>query len=175
MKQGSSNRRSRSRGNAKRHGGGGRNNFESNHPDVKVRGTAQQVLEKYQALGRDAASSGDRIAAEGFYQHAEHYYRIANSDNGTGQDGSSRRERQNSRRSQHAPSTVAPEQAPQAEAEVEVKAPVQAEEGKGGAVVQEIPIVQTDAKQATAGNDRKETDGNKTEDAPKSETEAAQA
>lgn len=56
-------------------------NFESAGPDVKIRGTAQQVLEKYLALARDAASAGDRIAAENFLQHAEHYYRIINLNN----------------------------------------------------------------------------------------------
>ncbi len=53
-------------------------NYESNGPDVKVRGTAQQVLEKYLALARDANSAGDRIAAEGYFQFAEHYYRVMN-------------------------------------------------------------------------------------------------
>ncbi|MDI9407750.1 MAG: DUF4167 domain-containing protein [Candidatus Pacebacteria bacterium] len=52
--------------------------FDSNGPDIRVRGTAFQVLEKYLALARDATTSGDRIAAENFYQHAEHYYRIIN-------------------------------------------------------------------------------------------------
>jgi len=50
--------------------------FDSSGPDVRVRGTAQQLFEKYQQLGRDATSIGDRVAAEGFYQHAEHYFRI---------------------------------------------------------------------------------------------------
>jgi len=50
--------------------------FDSNGPDVRVRGNAWQVFEKYQALARDAASSGDRVAAENLLQHAEHYYRI---------------------------------------------------------------------------------------------------
>jgi hypothetical protein len=50
---------------------------------VKVRGTAQQVLEKYLALARDAASVGDRIASENYMQHAEHYYRIINADHGS--------------------------------------------------------------------------------------------
>ncbi len=89
MKQGSNNRRSRSRGGGKRHSGGGRNNFESNGPDVKIRGSAQQVQEKYLALARDASSAGDWISAEAFYQFAEHYYRIVNADpknaNGKGQ------------------------------------------------------------------------------------------
>ncbi len=84
MKQGSNNRRSRSRGGGKRHSGGGRNNFESNGPDVKIRGSAQQVQEKYLNLARDAISSGDWVAAEAFFQFAEHYYRIANFDANAG-------------------------------------------------------------------------------------------
>lgn len=50
--------------------------FDSNCTDVRVRGNAWQVHEKYQALARDAQSSGDRVAAENYLQHAEHYYRI---------------------------------------------------------------------------------------------------
>jgi len=50
--------------------------YESNGPDVKVRGTALHVAEKYVQLARDAQSSGDRIQAENYLQHAEHYYRI---------------------------------------------------------------------------------------------------
>lgn len=50
--------------------------FDSNCIDVRVRGNAWQVHEKYQALARDAQSSGDRVAAENYLQHAEHYYRI---------------------------------------------------------------------------------------------------
>ncbi|APH53853.1 putative cytosolic protein [Granulibacter bethesdensis] len=52
--------------------------FDSNGPDVRVRGTAQQLFEKYLQLGRDATSSGDRVTAEGYFQHAEHYFRIMN-------------------------------------------------------------------------------------------------
>ncbi|MBO6717608.1 MAG: DUF4167 domain-containing protein [Rhizobiaceae bacterium] len=50
--------------------------YESNGPDVKIRGTAQQVAEKYATLARDAQSSGDRVMAENYLQHAEHYNRI---------------------------------------------------------------------------------------------------
>ena len=50
--------------------------FESAGPDGKVRGTPQQVIEKYQALARDAQLSGDRVAAESFLQHSEHYSRM---------------------------------------------------------------------------------------------------
>ncbi len=45
---------------------------------MRIRGNAWQVHEKYQALARDAASSGDRIQAENYLQHAEHYFRIIN-------------------------------------------------------------------------------------------------
>jgi hypothetical protein len=55
--------------------------FDSNGPDVRVRGTAQQLFEKYLQLGRDATSSGDRVMAEGYFQHAEHYFRILNAMN----------------------------------------------------------------------------------------------
>ncbi|MGQ7794295.1 DUF4167 domain-containing protein [Faunimonas sp. B44] len=50
--------------------------YESNGPDVKVRGTAMHVAEKYMTLARDALSSGDTVAAENYFQHAEHYNRI---------------------------------------------------------------------------------------------------
>ena len=51
-------------------------NFESNGPDVKVRGNASHVAEKYLQLARDAQSSGDSVMAENYLQHAEHYFRI---------------------------------------------------------------------------------------------------
>jgi hypothetical protein len=87
----------RMRGRNHRHGGGGgggggggsyrhgghqptnRNHvFDSNGPDMRLRGTAQQLFEKYLQLGRDATGAGDRVTAEGYFQHAEHYFRILN-------------------------------------------------------------------------------------------------
>jgi hypothetical protein len=56
-------------------------NFESSGPEVRIRGNAYQVLEKYLALARDATAAGDRVAAENFYQHAEHYFRVINANN----------------------------------------------------------------------------------------------
>src|ERR1700681_2548935 len=50
--------------------------FESNGPDIKIRGTASHVAEKYVQLARDARSSGAPVAAENYYQHAEHYFRL---------------------------------------------------------------------------------------------------
>ena len=50
--------------------------FDSSGPEGKVRGTPQQIIEKYSTLARDAQLSGDRINAENFLQHAEHYQRL---------------------------------------------------------------------------------------------------
>jgi hypothetical protein len=50
--------------------------YESNGPDVKIRGTASHVAEKYIQLARDAQGSGDPVSAENYYQHAEHYFRL---------------------------------------------------------------------------------------------------
>jgi hypothetical protein len=52
--------------------------FDSNGPNVKIRGNAYQVFERYVALAREAQTSGDRVAAENLYQHAEHYFRMMN-------------------------------------------------------------------------------------------------
>jgi|SRR5215470_4124622 len=94
MRQGPNNRRSRGRGPRRPHNGGGnprQQTFDSNGPDIRIRGNAYQVLEKYLAMARDAASAGDRIAAENFYQHAEHYYRIINANGGGGENGANGR------------------------------------------------------------------------------------
>ena len=50
--------------------------YESNGPDVRVRGTASNIAEKYQQLARDAHTSGDLVTAEAYQQYAEHYYRL---------------------------------------------------------------------------------------------------
>ena len=86
MKQ-ANNRRSRSRGNGKRYPNQRGGVFESNGPEVKVRGTAHQVHEKYLVLARDANSAGDRISAEGYFQYAEHYFRVISADANAAQSG----------------------------------------------------------------------------------------
>jgi hypothetical protein len=53
--------------------------LDSNGPDVRIRGTANQIYDKYQALARDASSAGDRVKAENYLQHAEHYFRLMRS------------------------------------------------------------------------------------------------
>src|SRR5271156_2994164 len=57
--------------------------LDSNGPNVKIRGNPHQIFERYVALAREAITSGDRIAAENLYQHAEHYFRVMNA-NGEG-------------------------------------------------------------------------------------------
>ncbi len=85
-------KRSRRGGRRPQHGGGGGGNsgggnngsggfnpnrtYDSSGPEIKIRGSASHVYEKYLQLARDANSSGDRVMAENYLQHAEHYYRI---------------------------------------------------------------------------------------------------
>ena len=101
MRPGPNNKRSRGRGRGKHHGGGGgggggggqrhtggsshvsqdqvfniHRTIDSNGPDIKIRGNAHHIYEKYLQLARDANSSGDRVMAENYLQHAEHYYRL---------------------------------------------------------------------------------------------------
>jgi uncharacterized protein DUF4167 len=79
MRQGQQHRRGRGRNNNNNHRKGHNplsRSFESNGPDVKVRGTPAHIAEKYLSLARDAQSSGDPVLAENYLQHAEHYNRI---------------------------------------------------------------------------------------------------
>src|SRR6184192_2401996 len=55
--------------------------LDSNGPNVKIRGTPHQIFERYVALAREASTSGDRVASENLYQHAEHYFRVMNAAN----------------------------------------------------------------------------------------------
>jgi hypothetical protein len=64
--------------------------FDSNGPNIKIRGSAHQIFERYVALAGEAAIGGDRIAAENFYQHAEHYLRVANTNREGNQQGAPR-------------------------------------------------------------------------------------
>ena len=77
MRQGPHSKRHRGRSNGRRSHGLA-SSYESNGPDVKFKGSAAHLQERYEALARDAVVAGDRIAAEGYMQHAEHYQRIIN-------------------------------------------------------------------------------------------------
>ncbi|WP_193172542.1 DUF4167 domain-containing protein [Nisaea nitritireducens] len=79
MRQGPHQKRGRGRGgnNNRRPSTPNRNQtFDSNGPDVRIRGNAHQVFEKYLTLARDASTAGDRVLAESLFQHADHYFRI---------------------------------------------------------------------------------------------------
>jgi hypothetical protein len=65
--------------------------FDSSGPNLKMRGSAYQIFERYVALAREAATSGDRVAAENFYQHADHYFRVAKESRGVNQQGTTPR------------------------------------------------------------------------------------
>ncbi len=83
--QNSQNKRSRGRNNPNRNRQGGGNpltrNYESNGPDVKVRGNAANIVEKYVQLARDAQNASDSVAEQNYLQHAEHYLRIISAAN----------------------------------------------------------------------------------------------
>jgi hypothetical protein len=87
MKQGSNPKRSRGRGSPRRDNTPRNQSLESSGPEVRIRGTVSQVLEKYLALARDASSAGDLISAENYLQHAEHYYRVMNGNGGGSSSG----------------------------------------------------------------------------------------
>ena len=82
MRQNQAQNQKRSRGRGRRTGGYGQTNinsnttFESNGPEGRLRGNAQQLYEKYTALANDANTAGERISAEACSQFADHYYRI---------------------------------------------------------------------------------------------------
>lgn len=76
------NKRGRNNHQRRRQGVNPNRALDSNGPDVRIRGTAQQIYDKYQALARDAQSSGDRVKAENYLQHAEHYFRVLRATQG---------------------------------------------------------------------------------------------
>ena len=78
MRQGSHSKRGRGRGGNRRSSGPPSRNhtFDSNGPDIRIRGNAHQVHEKYMNLAREASTNGEVVLAESYFQHAEHYYRI---------------------------------------------------------------------------------------------------
>lgn len=77
MRNGQNGRR-RGRGGPQRAPGGGRSPDMGNRNEVRVRGNAHQLLEKYKQLARDASMQGDRVSAEYYMQYADHYYRVLN-------------------------------------------------------------------------------------------------
>jgi hypothetical protein len=90
MRQGNNGRRPRGGRPNRRPGPQKTQTYDSNGPDVRIRGNAHQVYEKYLALARDATAGGDRVLAESYYQFAEHYYRIIHESTDPDSPGSHR-------------------------------------------------------------------------------------
>jgi len=90
MRQGNNGRRPRGGRPNRRPGPLKAQTFDSNGPDVRIRGNAHQVYEKYLTLARDAGVGGDRVLAESYYQYAEHYYRIIHESTDPDSPGSHR-------------------------------------------------------------------------------------
>ncbi len=82
MRQNPTSKRGRGRSGGRRpYSNSANRSYDSNGPDVKIRGTANHIFDKYQTLARDASASGDRVASENYLQHAEHYFRIVSANN----------------------------------------------------------------------------------------------
>ncbi len=96
MRNAGANRRPRGRNNRGKGGNNRTQVYDSNGPDVRIRGTAHQIFEKYEALAKDALSSGDMVMAESYMQHAEHYQRIISTIN----EQQQQREAQNAQKQQ---------------------------------------------------------------------------
>ena len=101
MRQGQNSKRSRGRSGGRRNSSPRHQSFDSNGPSIRIRGNAHQVYEKYLQLARDANVAGDRVSAENMYQHAEHYFRILNVDDGDSQQRSQNRGNGSDQRQQH--------------------------------------------------------------------------
>ncbi len=80
--------------------------YDGGNADIRVRGNAHQVMEKYLALARDASSQGDRIAAENYYQHAEHYFRVISAHNSNSNNQGNRRPAQTPAEDQAVPTEM---------------------------------------------------------------------
>lgn len=99
MRPGQQNKRSRGRGNGgRKHVNPLSRSYESNGPDVKVRGNPATIAEKYVQLARDAQASGDSVMAENYFQHAEHYFRIISAAQAQSQARQEERERDRAER-----------------------------------------------------------------------------
>lgn len=73
-------------------------NFDSNGPTGRIKGSAKQISEKYMSMARDSYASGDNISMENYYQHAEHYFRINNYLNDQAEQKRKTRENQQAKR-----------------------------------------------------------------------------
>ncbi|MBH69492.1 MAG: hypothetical protein CMM58_14145 [Rhodospirillaceae bacterium] len=123
MRQGSHSKRSRGRGGNRRSGTPNRNHtFDSNGPDIRIRGNAHQVHEKYINLAREASTNGEVVLAESYFQHAEHYYRILSAfTDETNADNNKNRSNSASQQSHNHSATQVTQPSPNMESKIEPK------------------------------------------------------
>ena len=156
--------KSRSRGNKNRNNnrptGGNIINrvFDSSGPEGKVRGTPQQIIEKYNQLHRDAQLSGDRVAAENFAQHAEHYTRLLSDaqrevDRAREEQEEQNRQRQAERDRERAERLKAQEEASNGEGDAQQ--PQSGEAQNAGSDLVETPESQPKPRKPRASRNRK--------------------
>ena len=175
MKNVSNPRRGRGRNNGKRNQNSRGSSIDGGGNDGKIRGSAQQVLDKYLTLARDASSAGDRIAAEGFFQHAEHYQRVLNPDGGKPSNQQNRNHNNNNSSKGHVQPQPQPDDALIKDSEVEVTLVEQAEdtfkETSAEDVVTEAEVVEEKPQRHARPRKDKSTD-TEDEDKKPSETTA---
>lgn len=150
MRPGQKNNRSRGRGNGGGGGGGGRKNvnplsrsYESNGPDVKVRGNPATIAEKYVQLARDAHATGDSVNSENYFQHAEHYFRIISAAQAQSQARQEERDRERPERVETPPRESQLEKA----GEVAAVENVESETAGGGEAVAEKSQTASDTEE----------------------------
>jgi hypothetical protein len=114
---------------------------------VKIRGTAMHIYDKYQQLARDASASGDRIGAENYLQHAEHYYRLMIANNALQQQQQQQNQQHNGQR----PNGQSPEGLPAHAPDQQPRGPVSF--GADGDEVESQPAPQRAAPPAPADDD----------------------
>jgi hypothetical protein len=129
MRQGSHSKRHRGRSNGRRSHGLA-SSYESNGPDVKIKGSAAQLQERYENLAREAVVAGDRVAAESYLQHAEHYQRIINAHVAAQAEANANGAKQQRNRDGNRPEAEDSAEVPAAEASGEAVAEAPAGEGK---------------------------------------------
>lgn len=145
-------KRQRGRGGRKANGSANRH-YESNGPEIKIRGSASHIHEKYQQLARDATSSGDHVKAENYLQHAEHYYRLVQANqaqqqqNQQNQQNRPQRDRQDGDEAQASPAANGHDGSAEAGKD---KSPLEVVHLDGGG---EQPLVPDLSEQPAAAND----------------------
>lgn len=159
--------------NNNRRSSGGNRSYDSNGPDGKIRGSASQVYDKYTSLARDSQTSGDPVAAENFFQHAEHYFRIMLANNlvkaeRTAEQASAEDAASDNGENKQGTVEVAEQSVDASEAESDVKDLSLEEQPDIEAAVEEPGIVDLSEAQAPQVDSIASEDGNDQDDKPKS-------